>query len=159
MFISITIIIIYCNTYTKIKLTAQSLNIFLYFASSAATVEIAILIPTYNKIPKSIITEMFLIVTYHNETELCKLVIKPSPESFALKKLIVVIGNLLNIISAGVKSTVKPAPPPVLTIPDNKNLITIKITNTTAFIAYVKIPATPSTTPLAPPQVPSSSPI
>ena len=40
-------IIMYCNKNTNTKLTTQSFNIVLYFASSDATVEIAILIPTY----------------------------------------------------------------------------------------------------------------
>ena len=43
------------------KLTTQSVNIFLYLASFSATVEIAILIPTYSNIPSDTTIAKFLI--------------------------------------------------------------------------------------------------
>ena len=54
-------IIIYCNTNTSTKLTAQSLSIFLYLASSDATVEIAIRMPMYSRIPSNTAIDRFLI--------------------------------------------------------------------------------------------------
>ena len=52
--------IIYCNKNTKTKLTTQSFSIVLYFASSDATVDIAILIPTYTNTASKIPIAKFL---------------------------------------------------------------------------------------------------
>ena len=60
LFISIVIIIIKWRTNISAKLITQSLNMFLYFTLSSASVDNTIRIPTYNNIPNRTTIDKFL---------------------------------------------------------------------------------------------------